>query len=139
MPHFGSHPTGPGPKSEPVLTNNMGPGEVDEWVNYLRLWVPGDEEDEAYALQSCGATPDIEDGRPSSRAGQESIGGMVMVVAYYMPHNDGTETGILDSPGQSTGLTLVDLYEVDGEIRTFDTRSEAEAWLTGKLWRQDKE
>lgn len=55
-----------------------------------------------------------------------------MVVAYYMPHSDGTETGIMDEPGQSTGLDLVDLYEVDGEIRTFATREEAEGWLTGK-------
>lgn len=51
------------------------------------------------------------------------------VVAYYMPHNDGTEKGILDGPGQDTGSTLVDLYEVDGQIATFATRGEAEAWL----------
>lgn len=55
-----------------------------------------------------------------------------MIVAYYFPHNEGIEKGILDSPGQDTGLTLVDLYEVDGEIRTFDTRTEAEAWLAAK-------
>ena len=56
-----------------------------------------------------------------------------MVVAYYMPHNEGIETGIFTKPGQSTDLDLVDLYEVDGVIRTFATREEAEEWLSGKL------
>ena len=57
---------------------------------------------------------------------------MSMVVAYYMPHNDGVETGILDGPGQDTGTDLVDLYEVDGVIRTFSDKAEAEAWLAQK-------
>lgn len=52
-----------------------------------------------------------------------------MIVAYYMPHNDGVESGVLTEPGQSTGSTLVDLYEVDGEIRSFETEDEARAWL----------
>ncbi|HWI68646.1 MAG TPA: hypothetical protein VNS88_09725 [Nitrospiraceae bacterium] len=52
-----------------------------------------------------------------------------MVVAYYMPHNDGIETGILDKPGMDTGLDLVDLYEVDGQIATFETAADAEIWL----------
>jgi hypothetical protein len=56
-----------------------------------------------------------------------------LVVAYYMPHNDGVESGILDTPGQSTGTDLVDLYEVDGQIRTFENRAEAEEWLTKKI------
>ncbi len=55
-----------------------------------------------------------------------------MVVAYYMPHNDGVEKGILEKPGDNTGLTLVDLYEVDGEIRAFETWSEAMNWLADK-------
>jgi hypothetical protein len=56
----------------------------------------------------------------------------MMVVAYYFPHNDGTEYGIFDEPGESTNLTLVDIYEVDGVIRTFETVSEAETWLLGR-------
>lgn len=55
-----------------------------------------------------------------------------MVVAYWMPHNDGTEFGILTAPGQDTGLRLVDLYEVDGVIKTFTTEPEAQAWLAEK-------
>ena len=55
-----------------------------------------------------------------------------MVVAYYMPHNEGVESGILDKPGQDTGLDLVDLYEVDGKIATFNNKAEAEAWLEEK-------
>lgn len=54
-----------------------------------------------------------------------------MIVAYYIPHNDGVEAGILTKSGQSTGLTLVDLYEVDGEIRSFETLEEADAWIRG--------
>jgi hypothetical protein len=59
-----------------------------------------------------------------------------MVVAYYVPHNDGTEQGILDGPGQDTGLDLVDLYEVDGIIKTFSDREEAQAWLDGQARNQ---
>lgn len=60
-----------------------------------------------------------------------------MVVAYYMPHNDGTESGILDKPGQDTGLDLIDLYEVDGKIATFDNAEQARTWLAEKLSNQD--
>jgi hypothetical protein len=56
-----------------------------------------------------------------------------MVVAYYMPHSEGVESGIFDQPGQDTGLDLVDLYEVDGVIRTFATRVEADLWLKERL------
>lgn len=52
-----------------------------------------------------------------------------MVVAYHFPHNDGIEYGVLDAPGQDSGHSLVDLYEADGSIRTFETRAGAEAWL----------
>lgn len=58
---------------------------------------------------------------------------MDMVVAYYLPHNDGVESGILDKPGMDTGTDLVDLYEVDGAIRTFANREEARLWLADKL------
>lgn len=56
-----------------------------------------------------------------------------MAVAYYVPHSDGTESGIIDAPGFSSGLSLIDLYEVDATIRSFASREEAEAWLNGKL------
>jgi hypothetical protein len=52
-----------------------------------------------------------------------------MVVAYHVPHNEGVEYGIFTKSGQDTNLTLVDLYEVDGRIRTFDTVEEAQEWL----------
>ena len=58
---------------------------------------------------------------------------MEMVVAYYIPHNEGVESGIMDKPGMDTGLDLVDLYEVDGVIKTFATETEARQWLSGKL------
>ena len=51
----------------------------------------------------------------------------MMVVAYYIAHNDGTLAGILNDSDQE--LTLADLYEVDGTVRTFNYRDEAEAWL----------
>lgn len=56
-----------------------------------------------------------------------------MVVAYYIPHNEGVESGIFDKPGQDTGLDLVDLYEVDGMIKTFNNREQARLWLADKL------
>jgi hypothetical protein len=59
-----------------------------------------------------------------------------VIVAYYMPHNDGVESGILDQPGQDTGTKLVDLYEVDGVIKTFDSRVAADEWLALKLIRR---
>lgn len=52
-----------------------------------------------------------------------------IVVAYHVPHNEGVEYGIFDKAGQSTELTLVDLYEVDGKIRTFEKVEEAREWL----------
>ena len=57
---------------------------------------------------------------------------MAFVVAYDVPHNEGREQGIIDGPGQSTETTLVDLYEVDAEIRSFGTRREAQEWLDKK-------
>ena len=56
-----------------------------------------------------------------------------MVVAFYMPHNDGVVSGIFTEPGQDTGLTLVDLYEVDGVIKTFATKGEAQRWLGERM------
>lgn len=57
----------------------------------------------------------------------------MMVVAYDFPHNEGRETGIMDKPGMDTGLDLVDLYEVDGQIATFATRTQAENWVKSRL------
>lgn len=54
---------------------------------------------------------------------------MDFVVTYRIPHNEGVEAGVIDGPGFDTGTTLVDLYEVDGQIRSFATRAEADAWL----------
>jgi hypothetical protein len=51
------------------------------------------------------------------------------VVAFDIPHNDGREQGIIDGPGFDSELSLVDLYEVDGVIKSFATREEADAWL----------
>jgi hypothetical protein len=56
-----------------------------------------------------------------------------VIVAYYFPHNEGIESGILTEPGQDTGTKLVDLYEVDGQIKTFNTWVEANEWLQSKL------
>lgn len=53
-------------------------------------------------------------------------------MAYYMPHNDGIVKGTMDKPGQDTGLSLVDLYEVDGVIKTFASQEEADSWLKEK-------
>ena len=50
-------------------------------------------------------------------------------VAFYMPHNDGCEKGIIDGPGFDSGSLLVDMYEVDGAIKSFESREDAEAWL----------
>lgn len=50
-----------------------------------------------------------------------------MIVAFYFTHNEGTVKGVLDQPGQEALAT--DLYECDGEIATFDTRDEADAWI----------
>ena len=52
-----------------------------------------------------------------------------MIVAYHFSHNEGIEQGTIDAAGQTTGAQLVDMYEADGEIRTFDTKEQADAWL----------
>lgn len=56
-----------------------------------------------------------------------------MIVAYYVPHNEGIETGIFTGAGQSTDDALVDLYEVDASIQSFDTLEEGRAWIKSKL------
>lgn len=53
-----------------------------------------------------------------------------MIVAYYHPHNEGAEAGIITGPGFSTGSRLVDTYEVDASIGSFATEEEARRWLT---------
>lgn len=52
-----------------------------------------------------------------------------MVVAFHFPHNEGVVYGIFDRAGETTNLSLVDLYEVDGQIQTFETVAEAQHWL----------
>ena len=55
------------------------------------------------------------------------------VVAFYVPHNEGVVTGIIDGPNQEGGSDLIDLYEVDMQIRSFSTRRAAEQWLSTHL------
>lgn len=52
-----------------------------------------------------------------------------MVVAFYIPHNEGTVFGVITSADFDSGVALVDLYEVDGTIKSFATQHEAERWL----------
>jgi hypothetical protein len=52
-----------------------------------------------------------------------------MVIAFHFPHNEGVVYGIFTKPGQDTGLALVDLYEVDGKIRTIENLADAQQWL----------
>lgn len=60
-----------------------------------------------------------------------------MIVAYFVPHNDGVEFGIITGPGFDTDISLVDLYEVDATIKSFDGDGtdlwEATTWLKGKI------
>ncbi len=53
-----------------------------------------------------------------------------MIVAFHFPHNEGVVYGIFTEPGQDTKLTLVDLYEVDGRLRTFENVEAAREWLS---------
>jgi hypothetical protein len=53
-----------------------------------------------------------------------------MVVAFHVPHNEGVVYGIFTKANQDTALLLVDLYEVDGRIRTFDNFQDAVVWLS---------
>lgn len=55
-----------------------------------------------------------------------------MIVAFYIPHNDGVEAGLITEAGFDSGTRLVDLYEVDGEIRSFETKEEAQEWLEAR-------
>ena len=52
-----------------------------------------------------------------------------MIVAFHFPHNEGLVYGIFTKPGMDTKLSLVDLYEVDGSIQTFETVEEAQQWM----------
>jgi hypothetical protein len=52
-----------------------------------------------------------------------------MVVAFHFPHNEGVVYGIFDNAGLDSGLALVDLYEVDGKIRTLENVTDAQQWL----------
>jgi hypothetical protein len=51
------------------------------------------------------------------------------VIAYYVPHNQGIAAGIITGPRFDSGSDLVDLYEVDASIKSFNAVAEAEAWL----------
>lgn len=50
-----------------------------------------------------------------------------MIVAYHIDHNEGVESGILEKVGDSVAFS--DLYEVDGAVRIFANRDDAQAWL----------
>src|ERR1700722_5278724 len=52
-----------------------------------------------------------------------------MVIAFHVPHNEGVVYGIFTKPGLDTKLTLVDLYEVDGRLQTFENFDQALEWL----------
>lgn len=52
-----------------------------------------------------------------------------MVVGFHFPHNEGVVYGIFDRAGETTNLSLVDLYEVDGQIQTFNDVNDARLWL----------
>lgn len=56
-----------------------------------------------------------------------------MVVAFYIPHNEGIAAGVITGPDFDTGLNLVDLFEVDGTVKSFETEEEADDWLGEKF------
>lgn len=62
-----------------------------------------------------------------------------MVVAYFVPHNEGIVAGILTEVGQDTGTSLIDLYEVDATIKAFEDHTEAYEWLLEKIHEMAKE
>ena len=62
-----------------------------------------------------------------------------MIVAYFGTHVEGVESGILDAPGQDSQLSLIDLYEADITVRTFETREEADRWLDERHQEVDDE
>lgn len=53
-----------------------------------------------------------------------------MIVAFHHPHNEGSVAGLVTGPGFDAGTALVDTYEVDAQIRSFDTIQEAREWLS---------
>jgi len=56
----------------------------------------------------------------------------MFVVAYFVPHNEGIESGIIDGPGFDAGFVLIDIHEVDASIESFPDQASAEAWLKAK-------
>jgi hypothetical protein len=56
-----------------------------------------------------------------------------MVVAYFITHNEGILKGIIENPGKK--VALFDLFEVDGTIRAFKDRQDAQDWLDD--WQED--
>jgi hypothetical protein len=51
-----------------------------------------------------------------------------VIVGFYFPHIDGSVLGIIDGPGFDSKQMLIDGYEVDATIESFETLEEAEAW-----------
>lgn len=56
-----------------------------------------------------------------------------MIVAFFHPHNEGVVAGIITGPGFDSDTELVDTYEVDAQIRSFETEQDAKAWLTAQF------
>lgn len=54
---------------------------------------------------------------------------MSTVVAFYVPHNEGSVAGIVVGPGFDSKFMLVDLYEVDASLQSFDSLEAARAWM----------
>lgn len=58
---------------------------------------------------------------------------MSLAVAFHHPHNEGRVAGVITGPGFDTGTSLVDTFEVDASIKSFDTEEEAIAWLVERV------
>lgn len=54
---------------------------------------------------------------------------MSTVVAFHVPHNEGSVAGFITGPGFESEHTLVDLYEVDASMASFASMEEAEGWM----------
>lgn len=62
---------------------------------------------------------------------------MSLAVAFHVPHNEGASMGIITGPGFK-GDGLVDLFEVDASIESFDDLDAARAWLEEKFENDDE-
>lgn len=52
-----------------------------------------------------------------------------MFVAFYFPNNEGVVAALITGPGFDSESHLVDAYEVDAEVKSFDTERDATDWL----------